>query len=466
MLIVTPVLLVTSPVERREKMALGSGMSILRLLRNVPVLCLVPLLTLAGCQTPPGKTGAAPPPVSPVAEPVKPEPPAVVDATPAATQPEPPRVGFLAPLSGARAATGRSLLDAAQLALFETAGPDLELLVHDTRGTPEGAQRAARQAIADGAQIILGPVFGTSAETVRPVAAAAGVSVISFSNDRTIAGDGLYVLGILPEQQVSRVVRVAAKSGHTSLGIIAPDSDFGQMVADAARRTAQQVGMSVSRVVLHAPDEPDLAQLVRDFADYDRRKQALADQRSLLRARDDPISRQALQRLSTQETFGPPPFDVVLLPTGGRQLRTLASLLAYYDVDPSRVRFLGTSLWGQTEGVATEPSLRGGWYAAAAPEHRGRFRQRYARLFETQPAEIASQGYDAMLLAVALTYGDEGADYSAGALTDPNGFAGVDGIFRLLPDGTNQRGLAVMEVGDRTVTVLEPAPQSFDQGQS
>ena len=392
-----------------------------------------------------------------------PAPKVVVEEPARTSEPKPARIALLAPMTGPRARLGRSLLNAVELALFETADTDLELRVYDTRGVPDGARTVALEAIADGVRIILGPVFGTSAEAVRPVASAAGVSVISFSNDRTIAGDGLYVLGVLPEQQVDRVVRLAAQNGRTSLGVLAPHGKFGRTVTEAAQRTAEQVGLSVTRVQGYDPQEADLEAVVREFAEYDRRKQALADERSLLASRTDPVSRSALHRLRSMETFGAPPFDAVLLPTGGRHLRTVAALLAYYDVDPSHVQFIGTSLWGGTEGLGTEPSLRGGWFAAVSPEHRSRFRQRFTALFEAEPQEIASQGYDAMLLAVTLVGADGDGTFSHDVLTDPVGFAGVDGLFRLLPDGSNQRGLAVMEVGDRTVTVLDPAPERFDQ---
>lgn len=434
--------------------------------------CLAPaLLALAlaagGCQhaTVARDAGAGPAAPEPAAvrEPARPEPAPAADPAAPRIEPDPPRVAFLAPLSGRGARAGRALLDAAQLALFEAAGDDLELLIHDTGGAPGRAAEAARRAIADGARLILGPLFAESARAAGEAAAGTGVGVIGFSNDRGVAGNGVYVFGFLPEQQARRAVRAAAEEGRRALAILAPSGPFGERVAEAARDAAERSGMSIARTAFHDEDEPDLAALARDFADYDRRKAALEAQRALLAKAGDPISRRALDRLSGLDTLGDPPYDAVFLPAGGTRLLEIAPLLAFYDVDPARVRLLGTARWEETPGIGAEPALAGGRYAAAAPEGRRAFEEKFARAYGEAPPRLASLGYDAMLLAIALSYLDGGADYGPAALTDAGGFAGADGIFRLLPDGTNRRGLAVMEVGDREVRVIDPAPARFGE---
>ena len=371
------------------------------------------------------------------------------------------RVALLVPLTGRGAAIGRALLDAAQLALFETAQDDLELLVFDTQGTVVGAEDAARLAVADGARLILGPLFGASAQAVRPVVEAAGISAVSFSNNRDIAGGGVYVFGFLPDQQVRRIISYAAGKGHVAIGALVPSSGFGELVLATARIAAEQHGAGITRATYYDPNDTELSSLIRRFADYDSRKSALSAQKRVLLQKTDQISRRALERLSGLETLGAPPFDSVLLPAGDPELRGLAPLLAFYDVDPARVRLLGTALWDEARGLGVEPAIVGGWYAAPSPKAWRLFEDKFERAFAKRPPRLASLGYDAMLLAVALTYGERGANYEPAALTDVSGFAGVDGIFRLLADGTNQRGLAVIEVEERGVQVIDPAPSSF-----
>jgi branched-chain amino acid transport system substrate-binding protein len=371
------------------------------------------------------------------------------------------RVALLVPLTGRGAAIGHALLDAAQLALFEMAQDDLELLVFDTRGTVVGAEDAARSAVADGARLILGPLFGASALAVRPVVEAAGVSAVSFSNNRDVAGGGVYVFGFLPDQQVRRIISYAAGKGRVAIGALVPSSGFGKLVVATARIAAEQHGAAITRATYYDPNDPKLSSLIRHFADYDSRKSALSAQKTMLLQKTDQISRRALARLSGLETLGDPPFDSVLLPAGDPELRGLAPQLAFYDVDPARVQFLGTALWDEARGLGAEPAIVGGWYAAPSPKAWLLFEDKFERAFAKRPPKLASLGYDAMLLAVALTYGERGANYEPAALTDASGFAGVDGIFRLLTDGTNQRGLAVIEVEERGVRVIDPAPSSF-----
>jgi branched-chain amino acid transport system substrate-binding protein len=380
---------------------------------------------------------------------------------PEATETGARRVALLVPLTGRGAAMGRALLDAAQLALFEMAQDDLELLVFDTQGTVVGAEDAARLAVADGARLILGPLFGASAQAVRPVVKAAGISAVSFSNNRNIAGGGVYVFGFLPDQQVQRIISYAVSKGHVAIGALVPSSGFGGLVVATARIAADRHGAGITRATYYDPSDIELSALVRKFADYDSRKSALSSQKTVLLQKTDQISRRALERLSGLETLGDPPFDSVLLPAGDPELRGLAPLLAFYDVDPARVRFLGTALWGEARGLGAEPAIVGGWYAAPSPKAWSLFEDKFERAFAKRPPRLASLGYDAMLLAVALTYGERGANYEPAALTDVSGFAGVDGIFRLLADGTNQRGLAVIQVEERGGRVIDPAPSNF-----
>jgi hypothetical protein len=154
--------------------------------------------------------------------------------------------------------------------------------------------------------------------------------------------------------------------------------------------------------------------------------------------------------------------DALLLPEGGDRLKALAPLLPYFDVDPAQVKFLGTGLWDEP-GLGTEPALDGGWYAAPPPNARADFEKRFTTLYRHPPPRLATLGYDATALAAVLARNPAGPDFSAPALTNPSGFSGIDGIFRLRPDGLVQRGLAVLEVHRGAPTVVDPAPESFQE---
>lgn len=355
------------------------------------------------------------------------------------------------------------MLDAAQLALFDVGAEQLVLLPYDTAGTTEGAARAARAAIADGAKLILGPVYSGSVAAVAPIALAAGINVVAFSSDRAVARPGVFVMGLLPEEQVARVVAVAVGAGHQRFAALVPASSYGQAVVKALRAAVAEARATLTDVVFYPADAAgaaDVADIVRVFTDYDARRAALVAQRRRLKARADEVSREALRRLEGRDTLGEVNFDAVLLPEGGPRLITVAALLPFYDVDVRKVRLLGTALW-ETAPVTEEPALVGGWYAAPPKARTAAFAARFAKAFGRGPPALATLAYDAIALAGALAKQPEGANFSARMLSAPGGFRGLDGIFRFTAEGLNERGLSIYEVTADGVVEKIPAPESF-----
>jgi len=368
-------------------------------------------------------------------------------------------VGLLVPLSGPNEALGRGLLDAAEAALFDVPGARLALLPRDTKGTADGAAAAARDAIEHGARLLIGPLTAPEVESVKPIAAARGIPVLAFSTSAELAGNGTYLMGFLPADGVRRVVNFAHEKGVLRVAVLAPQTAYGQVVAASLKDAADQEKITVADTVFFDPATVDLAPSVRDLAHYDSRKAALDQQRRQLERARDPASQEALKRLNEQILAGDLGFDAVLLPEGGQRIKTLAPLLPYYGIDPARVHFLGTGLWDDPALLA-EPELQGAWYAAADPAGRADFENKFQSLYGHAPPRLATLAYDATALAAALSRNDP-PDYSASVLTNPNGFLGLDGIFRLRPDGRVERGLAVLEIRRTGLVVVNPAPTAF-----
>tara|TARA_E500000305_G_scaffold30506_2_gene23207 strand:+ start:1488 stop:2942 length:1455 start_codon:yes stop_codon:yes gene_type:complete len=386
--------------------------------------------------------------------------------TPAAplqlVEPEETTVGvaMLLPLSGARASVGQSMLDAAQMAVFDIAGDDFNLMVYDTQGTPEGAEDAAKLAVADGARIMLGPLYGRSAAAIRPIVAAAGINAVAFSNDRTVAGPPVHLMGLMPEQQIERVIRYAVQRGYRRIGLLLPHGGYGDLVLESARASAISSGAEITRIAYYDALASDFTETARSFAEYDSRRESLKIQKDELAGRTDEISRQTLARLEALDTLGDPPYDAILIPEGGNVLRTIAPLLAFYDVDTRRVKLLGTAQW-EDPSLGTEPSLVGGWFAAPPSLYRENFAVRYEAAFGKRPSGLAALSYDSIALTVSLQRGEAGANFGGAALMSKGGFVALNGLFRFVEDGTNQRGLAVFEIGDRALDVVDPAPDQF-----
>ena len=377
--------------------------------------------------------------------------------------PGPISVALLLPLSGPSGGLGAAMLDAAQMALFDVGATEIVLLPKDTEGTPDGARRAADAALADGAALMLGPLFSGSVAAVAPLAEVAGINVIAFSSDRKVARPGVFVMGFLPEQQVERVVTFATEHGFERFAALAPASNYGQAAVQELRRVTVATMTDVVEIVFFPPDvraASDVADMVRVFVNYDQRRQELLAQRAELEARDDEVSREALRRLESLDTLGEVHFDSVLVPEGGVRLLTVVPLLPFYDVDATEVQLLGTAQW-ESAVAEREPSLFGGWFAAPPPEARSEFEARYRKIYGRQPPRIATLAYDAVALASALARASGEAGFDAGLLTNEGGFRGVDGLFRFSPDGTNERGLAVLEVTRNGLVTISSAPKSF-----
>jgi branched-chain amino acid transport system substrate-binding protein len=375
------------------------------------------------------------------------------------------RVGLLVPLSGQSAPVGRALLNAAQMALFDIGDERFVLQSYDTQGTPDGAVVAADIALSHGVQLLLGPVFSAEARAVAPQAAAAGVNVIAFSTDPAIAAPNVFVMGFLVQEQVRQIVDYANAKGLKRFAVLAPDSAYGQSVVEALKQFVPARGAQLSQVAFYQADGKDLNDVVRRLASYDSRKQALEMQKAELAGKDDEISQLALKRLERLETVGEVDFDTILLPDQGTRLTQAATLLPFFDIDPGRVQLLGTLLWN-TAGLGREPVMVGGVFPAPPPETTRQFFTRYRELYGQAAPAIATHGYDAVALAAVLartavpTVGS--SVFSAEAITAATGFAGVDGIFRFLPNGLSERGFAVMQVTRDGTAMVQPAPTSFE----
>ncbi|CCQ75654.1 penicillin-binding protein activator [Magnetospira sp. QH-2] len=372
------------------------------------------------------------------------------------------RVAVLLPLSGRHARIGKAMRNAAQLALFEFAGKSFELMFLDTGGSVDGAREAAVTAVSDGAALILGPLLSESTRAAGAIAREAQIPLVSFSSDAAAALPGVHILGFRPETEVRRVVSYAASAGLRRFAVLAPSNHYGDRVVAEFRSVVADLGAEVSRVSRYGTSADSYNDVIRDLADYDYRHQALMEQRAQLEVRTDEVSQMTLKRLENLQTIGDPDFDALLVADGGRRLQEVAALLPYYDVDPKVVKMLGTGQW-DTQGIGVEPALVGGWFAAADPALRAGLMTRYEQTFGAKPPRLITLAYDATALAAVLVRGaQDGPDYSDPTLTQPKGFIGTDGVFRLNANGLGERGLAIMEVRERTNVILDPAPQSFD----
>jgi len=426
---------------------------LIRKVRFVPLMAGLTILMVAACQK--------------QQQVARPQPPLIVDTDPEDDLPKEVKVGVLLPLTGRASSLGQDMLKAAQMALFDAGGNSLVLVPRDTGGSANRAVLAARELIDDGAEIIIGPLFSSAVQAVTPIAQAADVRVLAFSNVTSVADEGTFLLGFRPEEQIDRVVQYALDQGLTTFAGLAPDDAYGATAMRALQRAVFERGGEVNKVLYYPSSLDDPSPVVREIANYRERQAALEEEKriigSLIEDEEDEedVAAAVLKQLETYDTFGPPPFDAVLIADGSDRLRSVASLLTFYDVDPRDVQFLGTIRWQDDPRVLQEEALAGGWFAGSSPEAFAAFAQRFESNFGEGPDPLASLAYDATALAVIVQRDLGDRSYTPESLTDREGFAGATGLFRLHPDGLVQHGLAVLEVADGSIKEVDPTPVRF-----
>jgi len=340
------------------------------------------------------------------------------------------KVALLLPISasGSTPAVAKALKQAAELALFDFDNPNVTLVPKDTKGTPEGARLAAESAMQEGAELIIGPLFAQEVSGAAPVARQRGVPMIAFSSDEKVAGGGVYLLSFLAGRDVPRIVSFAMSRGKRNFAELVPQSAYGRIAEAAfARAVSSGGGQAAVRATFPPNDSNAMLGPVRQVANSIKSGQ---------------------------------PVDALFLPAGREDLPSLAPLLASAELSSARVQFIGTGQWDYPN-IGGDRALVGGWYPAPDPKGWSNFVQRYSKTYGATPPRIASLAYDAVSLAVSLSPNAPGQRYTTPQLTRPSGFSGVDGLFRLLSDGTSERGLAILEVREGGPQVIDPAPSSF-----
>jgi len=336
------------------------------------------------------------------------------------------KAGLILPLSASGNATvaAQSMRNAAEMALAEFNNPDLQLLVKDDAGSAPGAQQAAQAALDEGAEIILGPLFALTVGPVGRAARARGVPVIAFSTDTNVAARGVYLLSFLPEADVDRIIGYAASQGRRSFAALVPDNAYGSVAEAAFKQAVGRAGGRVIALERYPLDRTQMQTPVRNVA-------------------------QAASQA-----------DAIFVPDGTDAVPTIVQTLTANGIDTKRVQLLGTGLWEDAQ-IFSNPLLDGAWYAGPDSTGFRNFSARYRSRYGKDPVRTASLAYDAVALVAALVKTQGRQRFSDDVLTNSSGFTGIDGLFRFRPDGTNQRGLAVLRVSPTGGQIISPPPKGF-----
>jgi ABC-type branched-subunit amino acid transport system substrate-binding protein len=339
------------------------------------------------------------------------------------------QVALLVPSGSGQASDdflARSLENAARLAIADLNGTTVDLRVYPTGGQAGQAASAASQAVADGAQVILGPLFAQEANAAGNAVAASGVNVLSFSNNASVAGGNVFVLGPTFQNTANRLSRFAVRQGKGRIMVLYDRTAAGEVGRGAIQQAVQAAGGTVVNTTGYEFSQNGLVAAAPTIA--------------------------AAARSGTDALF-------LTADTAGA-LPLLTQLLRDNGVDPNVTQFIGLTRWDIPAATLALPGVQGGWFALPDPGPYQQFQSRYAAAYGEAPPPVASLAYDGIAAIGALASRGNGA-ISAQALTQGSGFAGVGGVFRFLSDGSNERGLAVAQIRNNQVVVIDPAPRSF-----
>lgn len=378
------------------------------------VLAALTMTLLSACAVVP-RTSNVPPPPPPKAEPTTTQD---VISTDTARH----RIALLVPTTGANGGAGQSIANAANMALLDTNASNLRISTYDTAADPRGA---AQRALADGNELILGPLLANDIPAVAAVARARNVPLISFSNDEDAAARDVFVMGTLPGQSVTRTVEYAQAKGIRTFAALIPRGEYGNRTSDALLTTVRAHNGAVIAMET-----------------FDRTPASITA---------------AARRLKEKSGY-----DAILIADGGSLFARAAAELKGPGTRPDSPRLLGTELLSGEKELTTSPAVNGTWFSAVSDTRFGQFSQSYRNRFGTAPFRISTMGYDAVLLTLRIARDWKlGAPFPISRLVDSQGFVVLDGALRFSPGGLIERALEVREVQTGAVKVVSPAPGGF-----
>jgi ABC-type branched-subunit amino acid transport system substrate-binding protein len=341
------------------------------------------------------------------------------------------QIALLTPAGSGQASDellARSLENAARMAISDLGDTRVDLRVYATAGQPAQAAAMASKAVAEGAQIILGPVFAQEANAAGLAVAANGVNVLAFSNNTDIAGNNVFVLGPTFDNTAARLADYAVRQGKSNIMIVHDKNTAGELGRAAIQRGVAFAGGTVVAT-----------------GSYEFSQNGVVSAAPVIAANARSAGAQAI--FMTADTAGALPL--------------ISQLLADNGMGPSVTQYVGLTRWDIPAATLALPGVQGGWFAMPDPALYAQYQARYQATFNEAPHPISGLAYDGVAAIGALLRSAGSGPISKESLTQGAGFVGVNGIFRLRADGTNERGLSIAQIQNGKAVVIEAAPRSF-----
>ena len=362
------------------------------------------------------------------------------------------RVGLLLPLKGQNYRIGKSLLNAIHLALYKTQNKNIKIFVRDTSPI-EGVTRAYYEFLDLNVDIILGPVFSDKVNELKSLSSDNKIQTITFSNNLNVAEDGIFISGLTMKDEIETIINYSEKNNLTKFAIIAPKNIYGNAVINLLERATLNKNITIFSKILFESENPDFYEVAKQVSDYENRSKNLLEKIESLKQDNSEKAKKEIKLLQQKDTYGELQFDSLYIAVENfQQLSLLSSTLPYYDVDPKKIQYFGTSLWNK-EAIIKEPGLNNSIFVALDKDKSEVFYDLYQSLYNEVPHSIAIYGFDAIGIISSLN--NQNLEINEENIVNEIGFSGLTGTFQFKNDGIVERDLTLYRIKNEKIIKIK-----------
>ena len=362
------------------------------------------------------------------------------------------RVGLLLPMKGQNYRIGKSLLNAIHLALYKTQNKNIKIFVRDTSSI-EGVTKAYYEFLDLNIDIILGPVFSDKVNELKSLSSGNKIQTITFSNNLNIANQNIFISGLTLKDEIKSIINYAENNNLKKFAIIAPENIYGNTIIQNFEYSTLNKDISILSKVFFDPKNPDFYEVAKLISDYENRSQNLLDKIELLKKENSERSKKEIKALQRNDTYGDLQFDSLYIAVESfQQLSLLSSTLPYYDVDPKKIQYFGTSLWNK-DAIIKEPGLNNSIFVSLEKDKTKIFNDLYQTLYNEVPHPIAIYGFDAVGIISSLN--NQNLKINKANILSEMGFSGLTGMFKFKEDGVVERKLALYRIKNEKIIKIK-----------
>ena len=362
------------------------------------------------------------------------------------------RVGLLLPLKGQNYRIGKSLLNAIHLALYKTQNKNIKIFVRDTSPI-EGVTRAYYEFLDLNVDIILGPVFSDKVNELKSLSSDNKIQTITFSNNLNVAEDGIFISGLTMKDEIETIINYSEKNNLTKFAIIAPENIYGNAVIKLLESATLNKDITIFSKILFESENPDFYEVAKQVSDYENRSKNLLEKIESLKQDNSEKAKKEIKLLQQKDTYGELQFDSLYIAVENfQQLSLLSSTLPYYDVDPKKIQYFGTSLWNK-EAIIKEPGLNNSIFVALDKDKSEVFYDLYQSLYNEVPHSIAIYGFDAIGIISSLN--NQNLEINEENIVNEIGFSGLTGTFQFKNDGIVERDLTLYRIKNEKIIKIK-----------